>query len=213
MGLLAFLPPSGDVTGARPPHHNWKEGPRVPQGRERPRSDHGRGVQRPEDRYAPTSATGALTGYVDHGYVSDGGVTETRDRSTNQIRGWQNGALVREVVTESSMKLQFVLLETKKENIELYYGSKVAADGSLKVNPSKTGGRRLFAVDVIDEDDILRIDVPDGEVTEVGDQVYVNGEAIGFEVTVTCYETTDPVTGETYCAVKWYGSLDTTEGN
>lgn len=166
----------------------------------------------PKTATRPTSATSALTGYNDHGYIGDGGVTETRDRSTNQIRAWQNGALVREVVTESSIKYQFILLETKKENIELYYGAKVAANGSIKINPAKTGGRRMFAIDVIDDDELIRVDVPDGEVTEVGDQVYVNGDPIGYEVTVTGYAITDDVTGETYSAVKWYGSLDTTDG-
>jgi hypothetical protein len=165
----------------------------------------------PKTATRPTSSTSALTGHTDLGYVGDGGVTETRDRSTNQIRAWQNGALVREVVTESSIKYQFILLETKKENIELYYGAKVAANGSVKINPSKTGGRSMFVIDVIDDDEIIRIDIPDGEVTEVGDQVYVNGEAIGYEVTVTGYSITDG--DETYSAVKWYGSLDTTGGN
>ncbi|TPG05587.1 hypothetical protein [Curtobacterium flaccumfaciens] len=164
----------------------------------------------PKTATRPTSASSALTGYGDHGYIGDGGVTETRDRSTNQIRAWQNGALVREVVTESSMKYQFILLETKKENIELYYGSKVADNGSIKINPSKTGGRRRFVIDVIDEDDLIRVDIPDGEITEVGDQVYVNGEPIGYEVTVTSYAITDG--DESYSAIKWYGSLDTTEG-
>ena len=28
---------------------------------------------------------------------------------------------------------------------------------------------------------------PKGEVTEVGDKVYVNGEVAGYECTVTCY--------------------------
>lgn len=167
----------------------------------------------PKTATRPTDATVALTGYADLGYVGDGGVTETRDRSTNQIRAWQNGALVREVVTESSIKYNFILLETKKETIELYYGTKVGSNGSVKINPAKTGGRQMFAIDVIDEDEIIRIDIPDGEVTEVGDQVYVNGEAIGYEVTVTGYEMTDTVTGETYSAVKWYGSLDITGGN
>lgn len=166
----------------------------------------------PKTATRPTSATSALTGYIDHGYIGDGGVTETRDRSTNQIRAWQNGALVREPVTESSIKYQCILLETKKENIELYYGAKVADNGSIKINPSKTGGRRRFAVDVIDEEDLIRVDVPDGEITEVGDQVYVNGEPIGYEITITGYSITDDDTGETYSAVKWYGSLDTTAG-
>ncbi|WIE65954.1 hypothetical protein DEI99_005290 [Curtobacterium sp. MCLR17_036] len=157
----------------------------------------------------PTTATSALgADHKDLGYISDGGVTETRDRSTNQIRAWQNGALVREPVTESSIRYQFVLIETKKETIELYYGVKVAADGSIKIDPSKTGGRQSFVLDIIDDDDIIRIDVPSGEVTEVGDQVYVNGDPIGYEVTVTGYAITDG--DESYSAVKWYSSLDTT---
>jgi hypothetical protein len=166
----------------------------------------------PKTAERPATATEALSAdHKDLGYVGDGGVTETRDRSTNQIRAWQNGALVREPVTESTIRYNFILLETKKETIELYYGTKVAADGSVKINPSKTGGRQSFVIDVIDEDDIIRIDIPDGEVTEVGDQVYVNGEAIGYEVTVTGYSITDG--DETYSAVKWYGSLDTTAGD
>ncbi len=157
----------------------------------------------------PGSASEALS--VDHkdlGYISDAGLTETRDRSTNQIRAWQNGALVREPVTESSIKYTFVLLETKLETIELYYGIKVAANGSVKIDPSRTGGRKSFVVDVIDEDDLIRVDIPQGEVTEVGDQVFANGEAIGYEVTVTGYAITDG--DESYSAVKWYSSLDTT---
>lgn len=65
-------------------------------------------------------------------------------------------------------------------------------------------------LDIIDEDDLIRVDVPQGEVTEVGDQVYVNGEAIGYEITVTGYAITDG--DESYSAVKWYSSLDTTAG-
>lgn len=158
---------------------------------------------------APTSATSALgTDAKDLGYVSDAGITETRDRSTNQIRAWQNSALVREPVTESSIKYQMVLIETKKETIEEYYGTQVAADGSIKIDPGKTGGRKSYIFDVLDGDEIIRIYVPSGEVTEVGDQVYVNGDPIGYEITVTGYAQT--VGDEVYSAVKWYSSLDTT---
>ena len=50
---------------------------------------------------APTSSTSALNvGFVELGYVSADGVTFTTDKSTNQIRAWQNADLVRESVTE-----------------------------------------------------------------------------------------------------------------
>ncbi|QKS15686.1 hypothetical protein HUN59_05160 [Curtobacterium sp. Csp2] len=158
---------------------------------------------------APTTATSALgVDYKDLGYISDGGITETRDRSTNQIRAWQNSALVREPVTESSITYNFVMIETKKETVAEYYGTTVAADGSIKIDPGKTGGRKSYVFDVIDGDEVIRIYVPNGEVTEVGDQTYVNGDPIGYEITVTGYATT--VGDEVYSAVKWYTSLDTT---
>lgn len=158
---------------------------------------------------APTTATSALgVDYKDLGYVSDGGVTETRDRSTNQIRAWQNSALVREPVTESSIRYSFTLIETKADTIEQYYGTAVAADGSVKIDPGKTGGRRRYVLDVIDGDEVIRVYIPDGEVTEVGDQVYVNGDPIGYEITVTGYAVNDD--DESYSAIKWYSSLDTT---
>lgn len=155
---------------------------------------------------APTSASSALgTDAKDLGYISDGGITETRDRSTSDIRAWQNGALVRQPVTESSITFNFVLIETKKEVIEAFYGGSVATDGSIKINPAKTGGRKTFIFDVIDGDEIIRIYVPSGEITSVGDQVYVNGDPIGYELTVTGYLITSG--SESYSAIKWYASL------
>jgi hypothetical protein len=165
----------------------------------------------PTTATAPTSATSQLpVTMADLGYLSEDGLTETRDRSTNQIRAWQNSALVRENVTESSIQYTGTLIETKRETVEAYYGTAVAADGSIKIDPGKTGGRKSYVVDVIDGDDLIRIWVPSGEVTEVGDQVYANGEPIGYEITVTGYSVT--IDGETYSAVKWYSALDTTDG-
>lgn len=165
----------------------------------------------PTTLVAPTSATSVLAAAAkDLGYISDGGITETRDRSTNQVRAWQNSALVREPVTESSITYNFMLIETKAETISEYYGTTVAADGSIKIDPGKTGGRKSYVFDIIDGDDIIRIYVPNGEVTAVGDQTYVNGEPIGYELTVTGYAITDG--DESYSAVKWYSSLDTTDG-
>ena len=147
--------------------------------------------------------------FADLGYVGEDGVTETRDRSTNTIKGWQNGDIVREVVTESSVTYHFVMVETKKETVGLYYGTTVAADGSLIIVPSRTGGRKSYVIDVVDGDDFIRTYIPEGEITEVGDQVYANGEAIGYEVTVRAYPSaalTD-TDGKVGSAKKWYSSL------
>jgi len=139
---------------------------------------------------APTGTGGTLTGFTGLGFVSEDGVTETRDRSTDDIKAWQNAATVRTVITDSSLTFNFTLIETKKETVELYYGTTVteaASDGSFTIVPASTGGRRSFVLDVVDGAELIRTYVPEGEVTEVGDKVYVNGEAIGYEVTVTAY--------------------------
>lgn len=162
---------------------------------------------------APTDADTALgSGWTDLGYASEDGVTETRDRSTETIRGWQNGDVLREVVTEASVSLSFTLVETKAETIALYYGGEVQADGSITIVPSKTGGRRQFNLDIVDGDEFVRAYIASGEVTEVGDQVYANGEPIGYEVTVRAYPDPSLVDedGNVGSMRKWYSSLDTT---
>jgi aspartate 1-decarboxylase len=137
----------------------------------------------PVDADTPTAA-----GFTDLGYVSEDGVTETRDRSTNKIKAWQDAAIVREVVTEASLQYKFTLLETKLETLETYYGATVnAADGSVAVVPANTGGRSSYVIDVVDGSDYIRIYLPSAEVVEVGDQVYASGEAIGYELTITAY--------------------------
>lgn len=158
---------------------------------------------------APTGPDTVLgSGWSDAGYVSEDGVEEIRNRSTNAIKAWQNAATVREVVTEASLQIKATLLETNAVTLDLYYGI-AHEDGKVVVVPARTGGRRKLNVDVVDGDEFIRGYAASAEVTEVGNQVYKNGEAIGYEVTLTCYD--DPsivdADGNVGCFVKWYSSL------
>lgn len=154
---------------------------------------------------APTGATSAVgSEFSDLGYVSEDGVTESRERSTNEIRAWQKASLLREVVTESSMSYSFTLLETKKETVELFYGAEVSATGEVKVDPSSTGGRKSYIIDIEDGDSDVRIYLKEAEVSEVGEQVYQSGEAVGFEITLRAYPDANGV-----AAQKFYSDLET----
>lgn len=139
----------------------------------------------------PTSSSAALpVGFVDLGYVSDAGVTESRPRSTNEIRAWQGGALVREMITSGSLTFHFVLIETKVETVKLFYGTVItqtAPEGTFVIVPTSTGGRQSFVIDVIDGIELIRTYIPQGEITEVGDMVFVNSDPIGYDCTVTAY--------------------------
>lgn len=158
---------------------------------------------------APTGTGSALApGFLGLGYVSEDGVTETRDRSTDTIKAWQNSDTVRTVVTDSSLTYSFTLLETNKDTVELFYGVDVtaaASDGSFVIVPASTGGRKSFVLDVVDGAELIRTYVPQGEVTEVGDRVYAGGEPIGYEVTITAYN--DPTLGG--AAQVWATALKT----
>lgn len=141
--------------------------------------------------------------WPDLGYVSEDGVTEARERSTEQLRAWQNADVVRESVTEATLTYQFTLIETKRETVELYYGNTLDPDdGSIAIIPAKTGGRHSFVIDLIDGDDFIRAYLPTAEVTEVGEQVYANGQPVGYQVTITAYPSP-----RGYSAKKFYSSL------
>jgi pectin methylesterase-like acyl-CoA thioesterase len=140
----------------------------------------------PTTATAPTGATAALEGFTDLGYISTDGVTFTTDKATSDIRAWQNGDLVRSVITEGTVTYSFMLLETTKEAIELYFGSAMTA-GKISHNPTATGGRKSFVIDVVDGDKKIRHYVPTGEVLSVEAQAITNGDALGFGVTVTAY--------------------------
>ena len=145
---------------------------------------------------APTTASDPIPPeYADTGFVSDDGITESYDEDTNDVRAWQNGQIVRTLISSSNATLKFTMIETKKTTLELYHkGSTVVSDGAdgyrLDVKPPAPDPRR-FVIDVLDGTNVERIYVPFGEVTERGEITYVNDEVISYEVTVTCY----PVNG------------------
>jgi hypothetical protein len=135
---------------------------------------------------APTASTSTLTGFSELGYVSADGIEFATDKSTNQIRAWQNSDLVREVVTEGTVTYKFTLLETNQDVIEAYFGSTMV-DGKIALNPVATGGRKSFVLDVVDGAKAIRHYVPAGEILAIEAQTFVNGEAIAYGVTVTAY--------------------------
>jgi hypothetical protein len=142
----------------------------------------------PTTASAPESATEALTGFTSLGYVSADGIEFGMDKSTNQIRAWQNADLVREVITEGTVTYAFSLLETNEDVIETYFGTAMV-DGKIEVNPANSGGRKSFVIDIVDGDKVIRHYVPAGEILTVEAQTIQNGEPVAYGVTITAYAT------------------------
>ena len=136
---------------------------------------------------SPTDSSTALDeAFLDLGYVSSDGISETIDRTTAQIRAWQKGALVREVTSEGTYSVSLTFLETNQEVLELYFGSDITS-GVLNGDPTSSGGRKSFVIDVVDGAIVERTYIPLGEVTSVGERTLASGDAIGYNVTITAY--------------------------
>lgn len=152
----------------------------------------------PTGTTGPTTATSSLPNtWKELGFLSDDGTTKSTDLSTNDITAWQNASKVRTVVTDSGVTFQFTLIETTKEAVELYTGGTVGTDGSVSVAPGRTGGRHSFVFDIIDGSFVRRIWIPEGEVTDRGDQSYTSGDPIGYDITLSGYATS-VLQGDTY---------------
>lgn len=141
----------------------------------------------PVSNYNITSTDSTLNiEFVDLGYISADGIVESIDRTTNQIRAWQNGSLVREVTSEGTYSVELTFIETNEAVLELYYGT-ANNGGAFDVDPTATGGRKAFVIDVIDGATVERTYIPSGEITAVGQRTLASGEAIGYQVTITAY--------------------------
>lgn len=136
---------------------------------------------------APTGLGALPTGFTDLGYISEDGVTESTDQSVEKIKAWQRNAVVRSVVTEGESTFSFTLIETKKETVELAFGVTVDGSGSYVKDAGKERPHRSFIIDVVDGGRQERSYIPDGQVTELGEVARVNGEPVGYEVTITAF--------------------------
>jgi hypothetical protein len=146
---------------------------------------------------APEDARTALdSAFVAAGYVGEDGLTETTDRSTEKVKAW-GGDIVKVLQTDFSVTYSFTFIETHNSTVlETVYGdanvTTAPATGSagtlrtVKIN-ADTLPHKSFVFDMRDGDSRIRIYVPDGQVTEVGEVTYSDGELIGYQVTVEAF--------------------------
>lgn len=145
----------------------------------------------------PTDATTALnTAFKNLGYVSEDGVTNSDERSTDDIKAW-GGDTVNTVQTEKKDTFKYTLIEALNIDVlkEVYGDSNVSgtlATGiTIKSNSKELEAHSIVIETVLTDNALKRIVLPNAKVTEVGEITYGDSDNVGYETTVTCYPDSD----------------------
>lgn len=139
----------------------------------------------------PTDATTALAGaFVEMGYISDDGVVNSNNPSTQKISAW-GGQVVLIVTTEKPDTFQLTFLEAMNSNVlETVYGvNNVTVDAvngtiAVKANTAALEDYVYVIEQVLKGGAKKRIVIPTGELSALGDIVYKDDTAIGYKVTI-----------------------------
>lgn len=138
----------------------------------------------------PTDTTTALTDFTKLGYASDDGLTNTNSPDSDKIKAW-GGDTVLTLQNEKTDEFKFTLIEPLNVDVlKVIYGA-TNVSGSLStgvtVNANSTEPAAISWVFdmVMRQGTAKRIVVPNATITEIGDIVYKDDEAVGYEITIT----------------------------
>lgn len=139
----------------------------------------------------PTDAKTALNAaFKGMGYISDSGVTNSNSRSGGEIKAW-GGATVCTYQSEKKDTFKMTFVESlNTEVLKAIHGDEnvtgeVATGITIKVNDGELE-EKAWAIESIMNGGILRrMVIPKGSITEIGDTVYKDDEAIAYEVTIS----------------------------
>lgn len=139
----------------------------------------------------PTSATESLNAaFSELGYVSEDGLTNNNSPESDTVKAW-GGDTVLSLQTDRPDTWAMTLLESLNTDVlkTIYGAANVVVDGSGNITVKVTAGDMPAGCWVFDT--ILkggrarRIVVPNGTISELGEIVYKDDQAIGYNVTIT----------------------------
>lgn len=139
----------------------------------------------------PTDASAALDeAFADMGYVSEDGVTNSNTIESDDVKAW-GGDTVLALQTDKTDTFALTLIESMNENVlkAVFGDDNVTGTFStgitVKANASEQD-EAAWVIDMIARGGAKhRVVIPSGKISEIGDVTYSDGDAVGFEITIT----------------------------
>lgn len=147
----------------------------------------------PATTVLPTDATTALAAaYKPLGYISEDGLTNANSPESETIKAW-GGDTVLVSQTDKPDTFSYTLIEATNIDVlkEIYGSSNVTGaiddPGGVTITANSDElEEHVIVADMILKGGLLkRIVIPKGKVTETGEIVYSDADAVGYETTVT----------------------------
>lgn len=146
----------------------------------------------PKGTTLPTDATTALNeAFKNLGHISEDGVTFSDSKDSQEIKN-MSGDTVLTVLNGTTSTMAFSLLEgLSAEVLKAAYGDSAVTGTTLAggISAAVSGAEPdecVWVFETVLRGGVLkRVVIPAGKVTEIGDVVYKNDEALAYELTVT----------------------------
>ena len=139
----------------------------------------------------PTDASTALdAAFENMGFVSEDGVTNSNSMESDELKAW-GGDTVLNPQTAKTDTFKYKLIEALNVEVLKYvYGddnvSGTLATGITITANSEDQAEQVIVIEMALKGGVIkRVVIPNGKVTEVGDIVYQDGDAVGYETTLT----------------------------
>lgn len=148
----------------------------------------------------PKNATDPLgDAFVSMGYSSDDGLVNSANRESEQLKAW-GGQTVYTSQTSVEDQYTLTLIETLNSDVlKAVYGDDSVTGTDLATGIAVAVGMEepqaaVWVFDMIINDKLKRVILPNAKVSELGDITYKDDELVGFETTISALPYSDPNT-------------------
>lgn len=152
----------------------------------------------------PTATGTSLgSGWANLGYISEDGLTNNNTPESDTVKAW-GGDIVLTPMTGKEDTFSFTLIEAINTDVlGVIYGSANVSGAlatGITVNAKAAEmDAHAWVVDMVLRNSVAkRIVIPNGVISEVGEITYADGEAVGYEITVTAFPNSSGVTHYEY---------------